>query len=78
MVVTSTPAPCKVIPFLLIVTEAVQVQEPDGTTTVSPVEAEFMDACMSVEEHDFELMIVACPNAARQIDIRKTGSNRFM
>jgi hypothetical protein len=61
MIVTSIPAPCKVMFLLLIATAPVpvQVQLPAGTWTVSPVLAKLIAVVMFALEHDAAVIVAA-------------------
>jgi len=66
------PPPSNVIPLVLgIVTRGFQVQEPPGTTTASPLLAELMADCTSVDEQEIALMFAATPGQGKKTHIKK-------
>jgi hypothetical protein len=79
MTVQSMPAPCKVIPFVLgMVTVVVQVQVPAGTTTVSPLFAEFIAVCTADEEQLEALIVAACISQKKRILKNKAINKQLM
>src|SRR5579885_613774 len=61
------------MPFVAIVTALVQVQDPDGITTVSPLAAELIAVCTSEDEQDAALIVAAC---ARSEHAKRQGKMR--
>lgn len=71
------PAPWTVIPFPEIVTPEVQVQVPVGIVTVSPVPAELMADCTSLELHVAAAMVLAFASRPKETVKRNAHNSHF-
>jgi len=59
------------MPTLLDVATELHEHEPDGTTTVSPFDAELMAVCTSLLEQDVALMVAAAADKLSSISMRE-------
>ena len=75
--------PCNVIAFVSVIVGVtdvfvVQVQVPDGITTVSPAEAELIAVCTAACEQDAALIVLAVAGIAAISRSPDSRSKRFM
>src|ERR1051326_8955593 len=76
MMVLPTPAPCSVMPFVML-SRVVQVQVPPGINTLSPAAADPTAALTSVYEQDGATISAPNPGRAKRINAKTTSDDNL-